>query len=238
LILNLGSLYEFKEIPDENTNYIIIKVIDYEYSEVRISTNFRAIFSLFYLCQMNIDYQIPEPFLFNPVKHHLGYIKEFINLKIDKPGLEIQGLTRDLKHIGTSVMDIYTGRLSIRKIYLETEEFLWKKDLLRIETYSKWTGLKINCFRINTLSDGSQWTLKYHDNPRRFIHIFPARNSQHTFRVKSNTLKSALIYIILIGKDLVTGKDLNNVRPLLGLSPVKDPIDTEAILEMIEILRD
>jgi hypothetical protein len=47
-----------------------------------------------------------------------------------------------------------------------------------------------------------------------------------------------LIYLIIIGKDLVTVDDLNNVRPLLGLSPVKDTLDTEAILEMIEILRD
>jgi hypothetical protein len=47
-----------------------------------------------------------------------------------------------------------------------------------------------------------------------------------------------LIYNIIIGKDLVTGDDLNKVRPLLGLSPVKDAIDTEAILELIEILRD
>lgn len=186
---------------------------------------------------MNADYHIPEPFLFNPVKHHLGFIKEFINLKIDKPGLKIQELTRDLKHIGTSVMDIYTGSLSIRKIVIEAQEILSKKNILEFEAYSDWIGTKINCFRIIPLSDGSQWTLKFHDNPERYVHIFPARNSQHTFRVKSNTLKSALIYNIIIGKDLVTGRDLNNVRPLLGLSPVKDPIDTEAILEMIEILR-
>jgi hypothetical protein len=96
----------------------------------------------------------------------------------------------------------------------------------------------MKCFRIISLSDGSQWTLKFHPNPLRFVHVFPARNSQHTFRVKSNTLKSALVYTIIIGKDLVTGDDLNKVRPLLGLSPVKDAIDSEAILEMIEILRD
>jgi len=186
---------------------------------------------------MNTDYQIPEPILFNPIKHHLGFIKEFINFNIDKSGSDIQVLTRDLKHLGTSVMDIYTGSLSIRNICNEIEEFLKQKDILRIETYSVWAGTMIDCFRIIPLSDDSQWTLKFHNNPQRFVHIFPARNSQHTFRVKSNTLKSALIYIIIIGKDFVTGYDLNNVRPILGLSPVKDALDTEAILEMIEILR-
>lgn len=186
---------------------------------------------------MNAGYQIPAPFLFNPVKHHLGFIKEFININIDKPDSDIQMLARELKHLGTSVMDIYTGSMSVRNICIETEEFLRQKGILRRDSYSAWAGTKIDCFRIITLSDDSQWTLKYHDNPQRFVHMFPARNSRHTFRVKSNTLKSAVIYNIIIGKDLVTGVDLNKVRPLLGLSPLKDPIDTEAILEMIEILR-
>jgi hypothetical protein len=186
---------------------------------------------------MITDNAIQEPFLFNPLKHHLGFIREFINLNIDKNSSELQDLAKDLKHLGTSVMDIYTGSLSIRNIIFETEEFLKQKNILRRETFSVWAGLNMKCFRIISLTDGSQWTLKFHPNPLRFVHVFPARNSQHTFRVKSNTLKSALVYTIIIGKDLVTGEDLNKVRPLLGLSPVKDAIDTEAILEMIEILR-
>jgi hypothetical protein len=187
---------------------------------------------------MNTDYNIPEPFLFNPVKHHLGFIKDFINLYIDDSLTDIKALTRDIKHIGRSVMDIYKGPLSIKGICLETEEYLKLNNIFERESYSEWVGIKTDCFHVIRLSDGSSWTLKFNNNSLRFVHIFPARNSQHTFRVKANTLKSALIYNIIIGKDLVTGDDLNKVRPLLGLSPVKDPIDTEAILEMIEILRD
>jgi hypothetical protein len=55
--------------------------------------------------------------------------------------------------------------------------------------------------------------------------------------MKANTLKSALIYILMIGKDLVTASDLNKVRLLLRLSPIKDSAETQAIMEMIEILR-
>jgi hypothetical protein len=187
---------------------------------------------------MITDNAIREPFLFNPLKHHLGFIREFINLNIDKNGTDLQDLEKDLKHLGTSVMDIYTGSLTIRNILNETEMYLKQRNLLSIETYSVWAGIKMKCFRIISLSDGSQWTLKFHPNALRFVHIFPARNSQHTFRVKSNTLKSALIYYIIIGKDLITGDDLNKVRPLLGLSPIKDAIDSEAIVEMIEILRE
>ena len=125
-------------------------------------------------------------------------------------------LIRELKHLGTSVMDVYTGNLGIQNICDRIEEFLISKNLFRQEKYSAWTGEKSENFRIVTLTDGSQWTLKFHNNPQRFVHIFPARNSQHSFRVKSNTLKSAMIYSILIGKDYITGYDLNKVRPLLG----------------------
>jgi len=187
---------------------------------------------------MITDNAIREPFLFNPLKHHLGFIREFINRKIDESSTDILNLTRELKHLGTSVMDVYTGSLSVKNICIEAEEFLKQKDLLTREAYLIWTGTKMENFRIISLTDGSQWTLKYHDNPQRFVHIFPVRNCPHTFRVKANTLKSAFIYNIIIGKDLVTSDDLNNVRLLLGLSRVKDTLDTEAILEMIEILRN
>jgi hypothetical protein len=187
---------------------------------------------------MNTDYHIPEPFLFNPLKHHLGMIKEFISLNTDdKSDTDTKNLIKELKHLGISVMDVYTGSLSVINVCKEVKGSLEQKNILTREAFSLWTGTNMNSFRIVSLSDGSQWTLKYHDNYQRFVHIFPARNSQHTFRVKSNTLKSALLYYILIGKDFVTGEDLNKVRPLLGLSPVKDTVDTKAITEMIEILR-
>ncbi len=187
---------------------------------------------------MNIGYQIPEPLLFNPLKHHLGFIKEFINLKIeDESNTVIKNLIKELKHLGTSVMDIYTGSLSVINVCKEVEAFLELKDILWREPYSLWAGTNLNNFRIISLSDGSQWTLKYHNNEIRYVHLFPARSSPYSFRGKSNTLKSALLYYILIGKDFITGDDLNKVRILLSLSPIKDTVDTEAITEMIEILR-
>jgi hypothetical protein len=186
---------------------------------------------------MNADYQISEPILFNPIKHHLGFIKEFMNRNIDNNNTDILALKKDIRNIGRSVMDVYTGRMPIKTICNEVGDFLRMKNITESESFAKWAGVGVECFRIIRLSDNSQWTLKFHDNQLRYVHIFPARSSQFTFRVKSNTLKSALVYNIVIGKDLVTGDDLNKVRPILGLSPVKDAIDTEAIVEMIEILR-
>jgi hypothetical protein len=185
------------------------------------------------------EFQIPEPVLFNPLKHHLGFIRKFIyhNSEITHNDRQ-RNLIKELKHLGTSVMDVYTGSLFINEICNEIIYFLQEKELSKRESFSGWTGKKMNDYRVISLSDDSHWTLKYRDNCQRYVHIFPARGSRHTFRVKSNTLKSALLYSILIGKDFITGDDLNRVRPLLGLSPIKDPVDTEAITEMIEILRE
>jgi hypothetical protein len=183
------------------------------------------------------EIQIPEPVLFNPLKHHLGFIKEFIDRYADTHAAE-NILSRELRHLGTSVMDVYTGSLKVYEICSETIVCLRSNNVLSPENFSSWAGTKVTDFRIITLSDGSEWTVKYHENSQRFIHIFPARCSRNTFRIKSNTLKSALIYCMLIGKDFVTGADLNRVRAYLDLSPVKEVENTEAITEMIELIRN
>ena len=188
---------------------------------------------------MNIEYQIPEPFQFNPLKHHLFYIKEFIfNRLAEENEINVKSLVKELKHIGTSVMDVYSGRLTVNDICKEVTEFLISKKLAGNRVFSDWTGKNFNDFRTITLSDTSKWMLKFHDNKSRYVHLFPARLSPHSFRVKANTLKSAILYYIIIGKDYISRKDLNHARSLLGLSPVKDPSEAEAITEMIEILRD
>jgi hypothetical protein len=197
---------------------------------------------------MKSDVQIPEPFLFNPLKHHLGFIiayagrrtesvSESIVLMKNYNSPVVREIIKELKHLGTSVMDVYSGSLPLGDICKESEKHLKERNLFGREQFSIWAGTGTTDFRVITLSDSSQWMVKFHVNETRYIHIFPARYSPHTFRVKSNTLKSALLYNILIGKDFITGDDLNRVRPLLGLSPVKDPADSEAVTEMIEILR-
>jgi hypothetical protein len=188
---------------------------------------------------MDYEDHIPEPLLFNPLKHYLPFIKAFIishMSDVKDPGLK--ELTRELKHLGTCVMDIYTGEMSQEDIFRDIVEFLKTNKIVEKKVYKEWTGIGFNDFRIISLQDSSQWTLKYHNSDTRYVHIFPARSSPHSFRVKANTLKSALLYIILIGKDYVTEDDLNTARALAGLSPVKEVSDAEAVTEMIEILRN
>jgi hypothetical protein len=188
---------------------------------------------------MVADYQIPEPILFNPLKHHLGFIKDFMNSRTEfERDSSDNDLVRELRHLGTSVMDIYSGTMSVGNICREVLQFLSEVKLNEKNTFAEWAGRNKDDYRVVMLSDGSKWTVKYHNNTSRFIHIFPARGSRYSFRVKSNTLKSALLYYIKVGKDYITGDDLNLVRPLMGLSPVRNTIDTEAITEMVEILRN
>jgi hypothetical protein len=187
---------------------------------------------------MNPASNIPEPFQFNPLKHHLSFIREFISVKMsDEDNPDTRILVKDIRHIGSSVMDIYSGSLSVDRICSEIITILRSDKLDNIKSFSGWTGIKYSDFKTISLSDSSRWTLKYHNDEIRFVHLFPARLSPHSFRVKANTLKSAILYNIIIGKDYISGTDLNRARGLLGLSPVKDTADVEAITELIEILR-
>jgi hypothetical protein len=128
--------------------------------------------------------------------------------------------------------------MDVQEICTAIGSILEKRQLLGKKSYAAWAGLAVSDFRIITLPDSSEWTVKYHNSDTRWVHFFPARYSQHTFRVKSNTLKSALFYNILVGKDFISADDLNKIRPLLGLSPVREATDAEAVTEMIEILRN
>jgi hypothetical protein len=181
---------------------------------------------------------IPLPLLFNPLKHHLGFIREFIEINIEEAKLpDNTEIIKGLKHIGGSVMDIYTGGLTSIEICDELFCYLCTKNLNDKPAYASWAGTEPNDFKTIYLSDGSQWVMKYYNHKERYVHSFPARLSPLTFRIKANTLKSAILYQIFIGKDYITEEDLNISRAIAGLSPIKDIFDTQAITEMIEMLR-
>lgn len=186
---------------------------------------------------MSKGFRIIEPFQFNPLKHHLVFVKDFISYYLNEKGYDEKELIRQIKHIGTSVMDVYTAKMSVAEILKEVTLFLGYECLSDHEVFARWTGKGHSDYKIISISDDSQWMLKYHDSQKRYVHLFPARLSPHTFRIKANTLKSAILYIILIGRDYVTEDDLNRARAFIGLSPVKEIADSVAVSEMIEILR-
>ena len=181
---------------------------------------------------------IRVPILFNPLKHHLGYIREFIALNADGNSTpDNEAVVRELKHIGGSVMDVYCGNLTYNEIGDELLCYIKTSKLNNNDLFHSWAGKGVKEFRTIYLSDGSNWVMKYYDNEQRFVHSFPARFSPNSFRIKANTLKSAILYQIFIGRDFITEEDLNTARAIAGLSPVRDVFDTEAVTEMIELLR-
>jgi hypothetical protein len=182
--------------------------------------------------------RMPPPFLCNPLKHHLGFIKEYIEDKL-KDGIQTDDLSiiKDLKHLGGSLMDVYSGSLKTEKIINEISDFLIENKLTDRDSFMIWAGKNPKDFKTMTLSDDSHWILKYSNNKQRYVHPFPSRYSRLSFRVKANTLKTAILYLIFVGKDYVTEDGLNLARAMCGLSPVKEVADAEAITEMIELLR-
>jgi hypothetical protein len=183
--------------------------------------------------------EIPPPFLMNPLKHHLGFIRGFINKTSGaRNRREDDQIVREIRQLGLSVMDIYTGRLSPSEITGELVCILSGDLHMDKLSFSEWTGKGQEDFRTARVSDGSDWVLKYYEDDLRYVHTFPARNSKYAIRVKSNTLKSAMLYLIYIDRDYITEKDLNKARAIYGLPPVKNMDAAQSINEMIEILRN
>ncbi|MGI6310510.1 MAG: hypothetical protein ACOXZU_03120, partial [Bacteroidales bacterium] len=80
---------------------------------------------------METQIHIPIPFLFNPLKHYLPFIRSFATsrtMSVNDPRLK--DLTREIKHIGSRVMDIYKGSLTMDEIFDEVIDYLESKCLL------------------------------------------------------------------------------------------------------------
>lgn len=197
----------------------------------------KATFFTFLMVKTNIDFKnIPEPFQFNPLKHHLLFIRSFIEDSVTGK-ITNEEMLIFLKHIGRSVMDVYTGSLAVDEILPEIMATVKSDNFFTHEKFKAWTDTWHSGFRLLEIKDGSLWTIKYHRNSRRYIHIFPSRFDVKTFRVKANTMKSAILYLILNGRDYISATDLNVARSFAALSPVRNISETEAIAELIEILR-
>lgn len=135
------------------------------------------------------------PITFNPVKHHLGYILERIN-ECRQNKYSTEHLANEIKMIGASTLDLYTGDLKILQIEKEIYELLEKQELDLRSNYFRWIEKNKN-YVIFKLSDKSKWTLRKGEDPAYFIHIHPARYSRFSRRVHANSLKSGIMVIAL-----------------------------------------
>ncbi|HDZ41277.1 MAG TPA: hypothetical protein ENH59_06325 [Bacteroidetes bacterium] len=181
---------------------------------------------------------IPEPFNLNPLKHHLGYIRSFTSeCSILSEEEIIKDIVPALRHIGTSVADIYTGSLHLEEIVSELNLLRKQEDILSQKSFMEWIAQSKKDYRKFRLSDSSLWVLKYLDDKQRYFHIFPGRNIELTARSRGNSLKTAILYTILYDKGDILFSDLNSVRKMLALSPLRNIESASSIITGIRMLQ-
>jgi hypothetical protein len=176
---------------------------------------------------------IPLPIMFNPVKHHLAYVKSII-LQFGNSEIILKEI---ISHIGTSVTDIYTGAIDINIICDSVITFLNNNSLSDKNSFCFWAGKNRSDFKKIILSDNSEWTLKFFDHPDRFVHLFPARYSNNSLRVKATSLKTAILWITKPNNNEININYLNQIRIAANLSPVKSIEEATALTELIRLLR-
>lgn len=161
---------------------------------------------------------IPSPFRFNCLKHHAGCIKQFIIHKRSNP--VSQEVYLSLTRVGSSVSDLYFGEMSVAEILESVSGRLVKESAFKYDDFKDWIASSGEGFRYFTLADSSRWIIKLLKG-ESYIHIFPARGSDHTVRVKGNSLKTAMWLSIEGYKSLPSLEILNRARKNLNLSPVR-----------------
>ncbi|MBF9255306.1 hypothetical protein I2I11_18555 [Pontibacter sp. 172403-2] len=180
---------------------------------------------------------LPKPVLFHPLKHHLGYIQRFIHEGISAPATTLK---TDILAIGNaSQLDVYTGKLSAQQIAEEAIACLQQRDLLAPERYRRYLAAEGNAYRIITLSDGTDWVLRWGVVAGRHVHLHPARYAVHTIRVKANVLKTAMAALIFaaIQHEEVDLKLVNAVRATWLSLPLVKKFDEEGSLaELLKLL--
>lgn len=183
---------------------------------------------------------LPFPVLMNPLKHHAGYIIDYINRIEIISAAGVEKLKTDLKEIGKSQMDLYSGNLSLEEIAEGIKLFLNSNHLLEKKAYILWLNSSGQRFRTITLMDGSKWILLPGNLPVRWVHIHPARYSPFTLRVRSDTLKTAIAVICYCNNYGPGYPDLNVINQtrinLLHLSPMKEISPEKGTGKLIRIL--
>ena len=180
---------------------------------------------------------IAPPFTFNPMKHHLGFIREFIRQAELFPEQDIFGA---INSIGPHVTDLYFGQLSIQQIISSISSQLIQLSAFNHQGYLEWIGNSGKDYNFMQLPDGSKWTFRVGEKAERYVHFHPGRLS-FSIRVRGNTLRTALGLRIMVKDDRSLYQDkefINRVRQhYLGLSPIKNLIGFTAISKVLDLMK-
>ncbi|MEN9610411.1 MAG: hypothetical protein RLZZ628_1225 [Bacteroidota bacterium] len=170
------------------------------------------------------------PFIFNRFKHHLGAVRAA--LREETPAQ----IENNLKQIGDSVMDLYTGDLSAEQLFEAIANQLMALNIYESTLYESFLKANDNYYKL-TVSDGSEWILLMGNDLKHFVHIHPARYADHSIRVKASNWKTVIL--AKVRPDANTTIDLqamNQIRKKLALSPLKSIASASALMRLWELL--
>ncbi|MFD2512800.1 hypothetical protein ACFSRY_02870 [Pontibacter locisalis] len=181
--------------------------------------------------------ELPKPILFHPLKHHLGYIIQYIRRNTKSTASEIR---KDLLTLGTSQLDLYCGALSPQQVAQEVSTHLKEQELLQPEIFRDYLKEAEKDYRCITLSDTTDWVLRWGVIEGRYVHLHPARYAVYTIRVKAAALKTAIAVVIATQRYMASETDLSLINKVrkewLDLAPVKSFRSTEGAGKMLELL--
>jgi hypothetical protein len=178
---------------------------------------------------------VSQPVLLNCWKHHAGFIRSKIIEYQNRSAAGLSDLQNRILMIGESLMDLYLGYLTPDEIADSIIGYFHDQNILKREDYHIWLTSGGAEFRNLVLNDASIWTLRLGVREERYVHIHPSRYSPHTIRVRSSTLKSAILYLVLETRNVEDQLTLvNDIRKTyLNLPPLKNLKPDSALSRLI-----
>ena len=181
-------------------------------------------------------YEVSSPFQLNPWKHHFS----FILYKVSEI-TQAEELKKELLKIGDTLTDLYIGSLTISQIISEIKSELSRKQYLTLSEYTEWINETQKKYRTISISDGSFWVLRINKDKNKYIHIHPGKYSPFTIRVKSRTLKTAILFTVFSRQrrdDSIDISQINEIRlRYLNLPPVKSLSSSGGLGRMISLFK-
>lgn len=179
--------------------------------------------------------KIPVQITFNTHKHHFRFLLQRIGLW---KTLNRENAEPELLLIGENLLDFYTGDLTVEEICNQFSHFFRIRNIRNKESFLNW--LHPHEYRKITISDASKWVVKEGNDSERYIHIHPAKFSQHTIRVRAATLKTVIA--LMINDCNITVQMNENLRTVnqirtsqLQFSPIKTLQQGKGILQLWEL---
>src|SRR5262245_20891377 len=177
--------------------------------------------------------------LFNCWKHHAGFLRERI-ADAARQLLTLNQLSDQLVVVGSELMDLYHGPHSPVQIAKELTERLQAQGNYGQDVFEAWVRANKG-YRLESISDGSIWTLRSALDDDRYIHIHPGRHAPNTLRVRANVLKTAVLVLAEAAQRGGSPLDLHRINQVraryLRLENVYDLSASQSIKKLIELLK-